>query len=217
MLSFDYFKFLRTNFQTDVTWAIQLRLWQISSPRDGIEEIEVLPKTIYSVWVSPLLKIKMRCYRLIISSVLRTNFQTDITWAIQLRLRQISSPRDRIEEIDVLPNTIYSVWVSPFLKIQLFRPLFFTLKFEQVLLRYVEHSILQLVSEHEDQEELIHESERDEQEEHEEQVRPHLNFSPTDQFCSLDLFAGVRQTTLPLSLDLKRDQGKNQTKLSSIV
>ena len=99
---------------------------------------------------------------------------------MQLRLREISSPRDRIEEIDVLPNTIYSVRVSPFLKIQLFRPLFSTLKFKQVLLRSVEHSILQLVSEHEEHEELIHESEHEEQEEHEEQVWSHLNFSPTD-------------------------------------
>ena len=81
----------------------------------------------------------------------------------------------------------------------------------------MEHSILQLVSEHEEQEELIDESEREEQEEHEEQVWPHLYFSPIDRFYSLDLFAGVRQTTLPLSLDLKRDQGKNQTKLPSIV
>ena len=99
--------------------AIQLSLRQISSTRDRIEEIEVLPFTIYSVRVSPFLKIQFRCCRLIISSVLRTNFQTDITWAIQLRLREISSPRVRIIEIEVLPNTIYTVQVSPFLKIQL--------------------------------------------------------------------------------------------------
>ena len=98
---------------------MQLRLRQISSPRDRIEEIDVLPNIIYSVRVSLFLKIQLRSCRSIISSVLRTNFQTDITWAIQLRLRQISSPRDCIEEIEVLPNIIYSVRVSPFLKIQL--------------------------------------------------------------------------------------------------
>ena len=61
-------------------------------------------------------------------TVLRTDLKIVITWARKLRLRQTSCPRDRMKEIEVLLNKIYSVQVSGFPKIQLFRPPFLPLK-----------------------------------------------------------------------------------------